>query len=104
ILSIMPRPVMGAILVYVTCFMIFSGLSIIMSSKVDQRKTIVVGFSLIFGLSVDLLPELYAKVEPSLQPIFSSSLVFATVLAVLLNQALRLADSASRDRDSSSGH
>lgn len=104
ILSIMPRPVMGAIVVYVTCFMIFSGLSIIMSSKIDQRRTFVVGFSLIFGLSVDLLPELYSKVDPSLRPIFSSSLVFATVLAVLLNQALRLADPAPTDRDPSSSH
>lgn len=105
ILSIMPRPVMGAILVYVTCFMIFSGLSIITSSKIDQKKTFVVGFSLIFGLSVDLLPELYSKVDPSVRPICSSSLVLATVLAVLLNQALRLMDrGAPKDWDASSGH
>ena len=92
IMSIMPRPVMGAILVYVTCFMLLSGLSIVMASKIDQKKTFVIGLSLVFGLSVDLLPEVYAKVDPLLRPIFSSSLVFATVMAVVLNQVLRLVD------------
>lgn len=88
ILSIMPRPVMGAILIYVTCFMIFSGLSIIMASKLDPRKTFSIGIALIFGLSVDFLPTLYANFPKVLQPIFSSSLVLATVLAILLNQSL----------------
>jgi xanthine permease XanP len=90
LLSVMPTPVMGAILVFVTCFMVMSGLQIILSSKADTRRTFVIGISLIFGLSLDTLPELYANVNPSLRPLFDSSLTLSTVLAILLNQLLRL--------------
>ena len=43
-----------------------------------------------FGLSLDILPGLYAGVTGSLRPLFSSSLTLATVIAVVLNQLLRL--------------
>jgi xanthine permease XanP len=85
ILSIMPMPVMGAILVFVTSFMIISGLQIITSSKLDTRKTFVLGISIIFGLSLTVLPELYTGVYPCLKPLFDSSLTLTTVLSVVLN-------------------
>ena len=90
ILSVMPVPVMGAILVFVTSFMVMSGIQIILSSGVDTRKTFVVGLSFIFGLSVDIMPSLYANIHPWLKPIFDSSLTLSTILAVCLNQLLRL--------------
>jgi len=85
VLSIMPTPVMGAIIVFVASFMIISGLQIILSSKPDTRKTFVIGIPLIFGLSLQALPELYAQVVPWLRPLFGSALTLATVLAVALN-------------------
>jgi xanthine permease XanP len=88
LLSVMPTPVMGAILIFVTCFMILSGLQIILGSGVDARKTFIIGVPLVFGLSLDIQPALYASVTPWLRPLFSSSLTLATVLAVLLNQLL----------------
>jgi NCS2 family nucleobase:cation symporter-2 len=92
IFSIMPQPVMGGILVFVTCFMIMSGLKIILGTGVDVRKTFVIGVPLMFGLSLDILPSLYAGVHPVLRPLFDSSLTLCTVLSVLLNQILRLWD------------
>ncbi|MBI3802028.1 MAG: purine/pyrimidine permease [Deltaproteobacteria bacterium] len=89
-LSIMPTPVAGAILIFVVCFMIMSGLQIILSSKPDTRKTFVVGIALSFGISLDVLPELYAHIGPWLRPLFESSLTLTTVVAVLLNQLFRL--------------
>ncbi len=89
LLSIMPTPVMGAILVFVTCFMIMSGLQIILASGADPRKAFVIGGPLIFGLSLEILPSLYASFPAWLQPVFSSSLTLATVLAVIFNQILR---------------
>jgi xanthine permease XanP len=89
--SIMPTPVMGAILVFVTCFMIMSGIQIIMGSGSDQRKVFVIGIPLIFGLSLEILPALYASVPYWLRPLASSSLTLSTVLAVVLNQVLRSA-------------
>ena len=88
----MPMPVMGAILVFVTCFMILSGLQIILTVKPDTRKTFVIGIPLIFGLSLDVIPQLYSDVYPWLRPLFESSLTLCTVLAVILNQLLRLGE------------
>jgi xanthine permease XanP len=90
LLSIMPAPVVGAIVVFVVCFMVMSGLQIILSSKPDTRRTFVIGTALCFGLSLDILPDLYAHLVPWLRPVFESSLTLSTVVAVLLNQLLRL--------------
>ncbi len=86
ILSVMPMPVMGAILVFVTAFMILSGIQIIIGSGVDARKIFIVGLPFIFGLSLDIAPTLFAGVPPVLRPLFDLSLTLTTVLAVLLNQ------------------
>ena len=89
LLSVMPMPVMGAILVFVTCFMLLSGIQIILSSSLDARKIFIIGVSLVFGLSLDILPELYAGVQGWLRTLFDSPLTLATVIAVVLNQVLR---------------
>ncbi len=89
LLSVMPVPVMGAILVFVTSFMILSGIQIILGSGVDARKTFVIGVAVIFGLSLDIVPSLYAGIFGWMRPLFDSSLTLATVLAVVLNQLLR---------------
>jgi xanthine permease XanP len=75
---------------FVVCFMVMSGLQIILSSKPDTRRTFVIGTALCFGLSLDILPDLYAHLVPWLPPVFESSLTLSTVVAVLLNQLLRL--------------
>jgi NCS2 family nucleobase:cation symporter-2 len=88
-LSVMPAPVMGAILVYVSSFMIVSGIQIILGSGMDTRKTFVIGIPLIFGLSLDINPALFADIPPLLRPLFESALTLSTVMAVLLHQLLR---------------
>jgi len=87
---VMPKPVMGATLIYSVSFMIIAGFQIIMSRMLDARRTFLVGIPLIMGLSVDALPELYENVPSILQPIFSSSLSLAAVLVVLLNLLFRI--------------
>lgn len=88
--TVMPEPVMGAILVYVACYMILAGVQVITSRILDARKIFVVGISMIFGLSVDMVPGLYASVPAVLDPIFNSSLALATILVVLLNLFFRI--------------
>jgi NCS2 family nucleobase:cation symporter-2 len=90
IFVIMPTPVMGASLVFAVCFMIMAGIQIIMSRMIDARKTFVVGLSIIFGLSFDVVPGLYAGVDPMLKPMLSSSLALATICAVVLNVFFRI--------------
>jgi NCS2 family nucleobase:cation symporter-2 len=90
VFTVMPQPVMGAILVYVACFMILAGVQVMTSRMLDARKTFVVGIALIFGLSVRMVPGLYADVPDALSSLFSSSLSLATVLVVVLNLLFRI--------------
>jgi xanthine permease XanP len=87
---IMPKPVMGALLIFSISFMIVQGLQMIMSRMLDARKIFVVGISLILGLSVDMTPEIYEGIHPYIQPVFSSSLSLGAISAVTLNLLLRL--------------
>ncbi len=90
VFAIMPRPVIGATMIFSVSFMIVAGLQIIMSRMMDARRTFVVGISFILGLSVDVLPHAYAGLPHWLQPIFSSSLSVATISAILLNLIMRI--------------
>jgi len=96
VLSIMPMPVMGAILVYVTSFMIISSLQVILASSIDLHMTFVIGIPLIFGLSIDMLPQMYGTMPTWLRPFIGSSLTFSTILAVVLNQLFHLGAALSR--------
>jgi xanthine permease XanP len=89
-LAVMPDPVMGAILIYVACYMILAGIQVITSRMIDARRTFVVGIALIFGLSVDMVPGLYRDVPNQIQPLFSSSLAVSTIFVVVLNLLFRL--------------
>jgi NCS2 family nucleobase:cation symporter-2 len=89
LLSMMPKPVMGAIVVFVSCFMMLSGLQILLTAKPRPREIFVVGVALFFGLSLDIMPQLYVSVPSWLRPVFQSSLTLSAILAVILNQVLR---------------
>ncbi|HEX7227979.1 MAG TPA: solute carrier family 23 protein [Candidatus Binatia bacterium] len=84
VFTIMPPPVMGVILVYVACFMILGGIRVITSRMLDARRTFVVSIPFIFGLSVAMVPGLYAQVPEALAPMFGSSLSLATILVKCL--------------------
>src|SRR5262245_21239966 len=88
--AVMPDPVMGAILVYVACYMILAGIQVITSRMLDARRIFVVGIPLIFGLSVDMVPGLFRDVPHYVQPLVSSSLAVSTVLVVVLNLLFRI--------------
>jgi xanthine permease XanP len=90
IFMIMPKPVMGAMLIFTVCFMIMAGLQILLSRMLDTRKIFVAGISIIFGLSADILPEIYQNTHPWISPVFASSLSLGTMTAMLLNLLLRI--------------
>ncbi len=87
---IMPKPVMGATLIFSVSFMIVAGFQIIMSRMLDSRKIFVVGTAIIFGLSADMVPGAYANVHHWIQPVFSSSLSLGAVTAIILNLIFRI--------------
>jgi len=92
LLSVMPAAVMGAVMIYVISFMIVSGFQIVLSNKPNSRAIMVIGLSLIFGLSVEMLPGLYLHTPKGLRFLTDSSLTMTTLLAVALNQILLLRD------------
>lgn len=90
VFAIMPKTVMGATLIFALSFMVVAGFQIVMSRMLDGRKTFVVGLSLIFGLSTDMLPEVYQRLPDWLSPVFASSLSASAVIAVVLNLIMRI--------------
>ncbi len=90
VFTVMPRPIVGATLIFALSFMIVAGFQIIMTRMLDGRKIFIIGISTIFGLSVDMLPGVYADMHPWLQPVFSSSLAAGAVCAVVLNLVFRI--------------
>src|ERR1700733_13221821 len=86
----MPVPAMGAMLIYSACFIVLGGFQLLTSRMLDSRRIFAVGIALIFGLSVEISPDLYRFVPAVLQPIFSSSAALATVLVTLLSLLFRI--------------
>ena len=90
VFAIMPKAVMGSTLIFALGFMVVAGFQIMMSRMIDVRKTFVIGISLIFGLTVDLMPDIFAGIHSWISPIFSSSLSTATITAIVLNLIFRI--------------
>jgi len=55
-----------------------------LGAGMDNRKTFVIGISIIFGLSLDLVPSLFVEVPHAIRPLFESSLTLSTATAVVL--------------------
>src|SRR5216684_2702661 len=89
-LILMPRPVMGAALLFSSCFVLISGLQTITSRMLDARRTIVIGLAIASGVAAEIVPGFAADIPVGLQPIVSSSIVLGTVAALLLNGIFRL--------------
>ncbi|HSG34613.1 MAG TPA: solute carrier family 23 protein, partial [Sphingomonadaceae bacterium] len=90
LLAVMPRPVMGAALMFVAAFIIVSGLQIITSRLLDTRRTFVIGLSFVVAIAVDISPAYFRTMPESVQPLFGSSLVVGMLTAILLNLIFRI--------------
>jgi NCS2 family nucleobase:cation symporter-2 len=90
LLAVMPRPVMGAALMFVSAFIVVSGLQIITSRLLDARRTFVIGLSFIIAIAVDISPAYFRTMPESVQPLFGSSLVVGMLAAILLNLIFRI--------------
>lgn len=89
-LILMPRPVMGAALLFSACFVLISGLQTISSRMLDARRTIVIGLGISAGVAAEILPGFATNIPSALQPIVGSSIVLGTITALLLNGVFRI--------------
>lgn len=86
----MPRPVVGAALVFSSTFIIINGLEIMTSRLLDARKTLVIGLSLVFGLAVEMVPGLLQLVPEGARLALGTSLVLGTLVGLGLNVVFRI--------------
>jgi xanthine permease XanP len=104
ILAELPSAAVGAMLIYSACFIILGGFQLLTSRMLDSRRIFVLGIALIFGLSVEIVPDLYLSFPTELKPIFSSSTSVATVLVVILSLLFRIGLRKQRALELKTGH
>ena len=90
LLSLTPKPVLGASIIFSGGFMVCTGLQEMFSEAWSPHKTFVAGISLIFGLSTAFLPELYARAPVFIQTFFTDPLPTTATLAIVLNVVFHL--------------
>lgn len=89
-LTIIPAPVIGAILIYAAAFLIVAGMELILSRRLSDRRIFTVGLAVLTGLAVALLPELVRATPEWMQPILESPLSASTGVAIALNLFFRI--------------
>lgn len=92
-----PRPVLGAALLFASAFIVLSGISILGQRLLDARRTIVVGLGFLIGISFDEIPDFYARaLSETVHEIVTSSLVLGLFTALALNALFRIGAVKSR--------
>jgi xanthine permease XanP len=87
--AIMPEPVIGGGLVFTGSFVIASGMAVLTAQPLDARKTLVIGISIMFGLSRTFFPAIYAHVPEELHPFVQSDLSIEIAMAIVLTLLFR---------------
>jgi NCS2 family nucleobase:cation symporter-2 len=90
LLGLMPRPVIVAALLFAVSFIMINGLQIMVSRLLDARRTLIIALSTIAGMAIEVFPSISTSAPAPLVPLVGSSLVLATVTALLLNLIFRI--------------
>lgn len=85
-----PQPVMGAILVFLSCSLMISGVSIMSSRLLDTRKTLTLGIAFAFAVATPALARAGGMLPNWMAPVVVSPLLASALIAILLNPVLRL--------------
>ncbi len=90
VLTIMPPPVMTAALLFTAVFIMIGGIQIMSARVLDPRRTLVIGAGMLSFFAVSVFPRAFAGVPHWAQPLTSSPLVLATLVALSLNGLFRI--------------
>ena len=90
VLAIMPPAVMAAAMLFTAVFIMISGVQIISSRVLDGRRTLVVGMGMMAFFVVTVYPAVFAGAPHWAQPLVTSPLVLATLVALVLNLLFRI--------------
>jgi NCS2 family nucleobase:cation symporter-2 len=90
IFAIMPPPVMAAALLFTAMFIMIGGVQIISSRILDPRRTLVIGMGMTAYIVVAVFPAAFTGVPGWMEPLVTSPLVLATIVALFLNLVFRI--------------
>jgi NCS2 family nucleobase:cation symporter-2 len=90
VLTIMPRPVMAAAMLFTAVFIMVSGVQIISTRVLDGRRTLVIGMGMLSFFVVSVYPAVFTGAPHWAQPLVTSPLVLATLVALSLNLVFRI--------------
>ncbi len=90
LLTLIPLPVVGALIIYTAGYMMVIGMELILSKLMNSRRQFMIGLSLTVGMSLLSLPELASGVKESMRPVFGSALTMGILTAVILNQIFKI--------------
>jgi xanthine permease XanP len=98
-----PHAVMGAALLFSSCFINVSAFQVMTSRLMDVRRTLVIGIALLLAFSRFIFPGFYLAAPHYLQPAISSPLVIGLIGALLLNLVFRIGVKRSASIDYTPG-
>ncbi|HEX5508110.1 MAG TPA: solute carrier family 23 protein [Pseudolabrys sp.] len=90
VLAITPRAVVVAALIFTVTFIMINGLQVMMSRMLDARRTLVLGLGILAGMTIEVFPQSVKLLPSSIAAVAGSSLVSATVVALVLNLIFRI--------------
>lgn len=90
LLTIMPPPVMASALLFTAVFIMIGGVQIISTRVLDARRTLVIGMGMMAFFVVSVFPSTFSGVPHWAQPLVTSPLVLATLVALALNLVFRI--------------
>ena len=89
-LAVMPKPVIGVILMVEIAFIFPAGMQICTSRMLDFRKMFVLGLALAFGMAVEVVPDLATSWPGWLSQLVDSPLAMASITAIFLTLLFRI--------------
>ena len=89
LLSLIPTPVLGAVLLYSGCYIMAGGFSALSESVMDDRRIFTVFLSVFFAIST-LIPNLYAFLPESVSTILVSPMVMGVCVLLVTTLLSRI--------------
>ncbi len=89
-LAIMPKPVIGVILMVEIAFIFPAGMQVCTSRMLDFRKMFVLGLAIAFGMAVEVVPDISSAWPGWLVQLFNSPIAMASITAILLTLLFRI--------------
>ena len=89
-LAIMPKPVIGVILMVEIAFIFPAGMQVCTSRMLDFRKMFVLGLALAFGMAVEIVPGISSSWPAWIAQLFDSPIAMASITAILLTLLFRI--------------